>query len=193
MIVLRSRFWTNLLFFLLATVSLTGCRQQTESTLTSYAERVVSALEFDIVEQHHYFTVAGLDGGVPSSEIASTYLVSNAPEEVKDRLRGLYPAGETWLEYSEGELIGEVPIGWAAAHADYVKETIRRKLLSKSRPGLTVDEEHPPEIDLLLICPWYWTFDEDYTTQYSDVIILTKEGILVIEIHKSAWTRCHSP
>ena len=174
MIVLRSRFRINLLFFLLATVSLTACRQQAESTLTSFAERVVSALEIDIVEQHHYFTVAGLDADVPTSEIASTYLVSNVPEEVKDRLRALYPAGETWLEYSEGELIGEVPIGREAAHADYVKETIRRKLLSKSRPGLAVDEEHPPEIDLLLICPWFLESDEDYTTQYSDVIILTK-------------------
>lgn len=192
MIVLRSRLRTILLFLLLATVAFTGCRQQTESILASHAESVVAMLDIDIVEQHHYFTVAGIDGDVPSSEIASTYRLSNASEEVKGRLRAVYPAGETWLEYSEGELIGEVPIGGESAHAEYVKERIGRKLLSRSRPGLTVDEEHPPEIDLLLICPWFWTVDEAYTTQYSDVIILTREGILVIEIHASAWSRCHS-
>lgn len=191
--ILKTWSWFNLFHLFLTAVLLTGCRQRTETILRGYAEEVVLALEFDILHEEHRFMFAPFDADAPTSKITSRYQVFDSPEEIIEKLRGLHQIDEAWLKYDGGQWIGTVPLApMLVTPEEEVRWVIRPMLSSERGPNSISDSENLPDIDYLLICPWIWE-EGGYTIVYADVIVLSEEGTLLIQIHASGWGRCHAP
>ena len=197
--ILRNRFWRNSLFLLLLTGLLAGCIPHTRTILRSRAEDVVSVLDVDIVQEEHRFIFALWNEDAPASYITSTYVVSETPEEVKEKLWALHRAEDGWLAPSKDGWIGEVPLSVTytgrVRSPEEVREDLRSRLLSERVSNiLTLETDHLPEIDFFLICPWLKASSrqpDTYTTLYVNAVVYTNEGKLVIRIHTRGWSRCH--
>ena len=184
----RDRSWVNLLVLLLASVLLAGCFQSTEqreNSLRGFAKDFVTELEIDIVEEQHSIQLSG-QHDVPSSSITSTYVISDAPEDVREKLKALHNAQDFWLAPSQDGWIGDVRLkiieGLGRPKSPSDNEEDFKYYFSRVRES---------GIDFFVICPWMLEADGSYTTIYSDKVILTGEGALIIDLHSRAQERCH--
>ena len=188
MSVLRDRSWVNLLILLLASVLLAGCLQTEEefqNYLRGMARDFVTALEVDVLEEEHSF-LSAIRQDMPSSWITSKYVISDAPEDVRVKLKAFHNAQEFWLAPSKD--------GWSRD----VKLQILNDSGGTMSPAKMEDSletfhslKDDSEIDFFVICPWYVVGAETYATLYSDTVILTEKGTLVIQLHSAAQDRCH--
>ena len=166
--------------------------------LRGQAEDFVSALDVDIVEEEHRFIFVPWNEDAPASYITSTYVVSETPEEVEEKLWALHRAEDGWLAPSKDGWIGEVPltvipVTGRVSNPEEDREDLRSLLLTERDSNiLTLRTDHLPEIDFFLICPWLEGYQPDtYTTLYANVAVLTNEGKLVVRIHTRGWSLCH--
>ena len=187
--VLKSRNWPNWIFLLLVTGLLSSC-YRTETILRDYAEDLVSALDVDIVEEKHKITIALLHADVPASYITSTYVVSDSPEEIKEKLRALHLAEEGWLAPSKDGWIGKIPLDPDAQSPVKFERDHKFLLLARFESGkLTRRMEDLPRIEFFLICPWWGGPRRPdgsvryYKVDYANVVALTDEGKLVSRIY----------
>ncbi len=182
------RSWLNLLVLLLASVLLAGCFQTTEqreNSLRGFAKEFVTALEVDIVEERHGIRLSG-QHDIASSWISSVYIISDAPEEVREKLKALHDARDFWLAPSQDGWVGDVRLNvipglgrpWSPAEKE---EDFKYSFSMVRESG----------IDFFVICPWLIKADRSYTTIYSDTVILTGEGALLVRLHSRARERCH--
>ena len=192
MSVLRERSWLNLLILLLASGLLAGCLQQTEGAenrLKGIARDFVTKLEFDVVKEEHY-VLFGIRHDMPSNWVSSDYVISDAPEDVRERLKAFHDSHDFWLAPSND--------GWTKDIKMQIIDQLGRPL----SPGEVKEDlefyyriadrlKDDSGIDFFVICPWAVVGAETYAIVYSDVVILTEEGTLIIKLHSAAQDRCH--
>ena len=183
---LRDRFGVISLFLLLATALLNGCEQRSEISLRGSAKDFITALDVEIVEEEHDIA-GGLANDEPSSFITSEYVVSDTPEELREKLRAFHLAEDNWLAAGEDGWIGDVQLeviehkGRPTTPAEFEKG-LGFGLLRKRDTG----------VDFLLICPWLKASPlTSYSSLYSDMVLLTEEGTLIILLHDRAQSRCY--
>ena len=189
MSVLAVRSWGNLLLLVLSSVLLAGCVQQKasmESQLRAIARNFVTELEIDVVEEEHFF---GIRNDNPSSSVASYYVISEAPEAVREKLKAFHDAHEFWLAPRND--------GWS--------RDVKLQIIDRGRPLSPAEVEEDLEfayrhterlkddfaINFFVICPWYYVGDETYAIVHSDTVFLTEEGTLVVRLNLRAQARCH--
>lgn len=188
---MKSRSWFKLFLLFLVVSLLSGCRQRTETLLRGYAEDVVSALDLDILHEEHHVTFVPFDADEPSSRITSYYQVSQAPEEIIEKLSAIHHSDKAWSKYDRGQWIGEVPLVTEFSTPEEQKDVFRYYLPSK--PGSNgIGVESRPDMDYLLICPWFGVGENTYSTVYAHAVMLSEDGVLVIVIYLSGWDRCHA-
>ena len=182
------------LVFLLLSVFLAGCNPGAERRLRGYAQEFVTAIDIDIAEEKHKVLIAPIHMDEPTSFIRSEYIVSDTPEEVKEKLRALHLAEKGWLAPSEdgwiGALTGTQVSSLSPRHAtpEQMKEWYESYVLP----------EDDSEIDFFLICPWYESKSPDDGKTYISVslyphyVILNKSGKLRVLIRDTTeWSsRC---
>ena len=177
---MQRRIGLTSLFFLLVSGFLAGCSPGADKRLRGYAQDFVTALEIDIVEEKHKVLIAPIHMDEPTSLIHSEYIVSDTPEEVKEKLRALHLAEKGWLAPSEDGWIGAQVSSLSPRHAtpEYMKELYENYVLP----------EDDSEIDFFLICPWYGSESPDDGKTYISVflyphyVILNKSGKLRVLI-----------
>ena len=183
--VMRKRLWENWIFLVLAAAMLTGCERRTESFLRGAAKEFVTELGVDIEGEEHMYSSA-LANSELSSVIVSEYVVSNSPEEIRGKLQALHLAEDNWIAGGPDGWIGDVQlevIEWKgrpptpAEHKEKAEEF-----------GMFRDLEE--KIDFFIICPWH-KFPGGYATIFSDEVILTTEGRLIITLYYRGQDRCH--
>ena len=155
---LRTQFRKGFLISFLVTGLLAGCGTHpihSEAEMRRHAEEFVSGLEVEILEEDHQTLIIGwFDPGSPTSYINSMYELSNSPEEVKEKLRALYPAGDVWMEYRYGRWLGEAPLDIGLLTPEKSRDyTLSLLIQPKFRAKLRQGGDRLPGIVLLLICP----------------------------------------
>ncbi len=193
---LRAWFRQRFLPFLLAAGLLAACGVHpihSEAEMRRHAEEFVSGLDLEILEEDHQALIIGwFDPGSPTSSMSSLYEFSNNPEEVKEKLRALYPAGDIWLEFRGSEWLGEAPLNIGLLTPEEAKDH-KLDMLAQPKfiPKLRQGSERLQGTSLLLICPWLETKD-GFSLSYADAVALTEEGHLLVQLHASGIDRCHA-
>ena len=187
--------WDFLLLLMAAGLP-TGCGVHpihSEAEMMRHAEEFVSGLDLEVLEEDHQALIIGrFDPGSPTSSMSSLYEFSNSTEEVRDKLRALYPAGDIWLEFRGGEWLGEAPLDIGLLTPEEAKDyTLNMLLQPKFIPKLKQGSERLQGTSLLLICPWLETKD-GFSLIYADAVALTEEGQLWVQLHASGIDRCHA-
>ena len=187
---IKRRGGLTFLVFLLLSVFLAGFNPGAERRLRGYAQEFVTAIDIDIAEEKHKVLIAPIHMDEPTSFIRSEYIVSDTPEEVKEKLRALHLAEKGWLAPSEDGWIGAQVSSLSPRHAtpEYMKEWYESYVLP----------EDDSEIDFFLICPWYESKSPDDGKTYISVslyphyVILNKSGKLRVLIRDTTeWSsRC---
>ena len=183
------RSWLNLLVLLLASVLLAGClltEEELESYFRDMARDFVTELEIDVVAEEHS-ALSAIRHDMPSSWVISRYVISDAPEEVREKLKAFHDAHDYWLAPSQDGWSRDVKLKFLE-HLDGPMTPAEVEKDLEGFPGLKDDSG----IDFFIICPWYVVGAETYSTLYSDTVILTEEGTLIIQLHRRAQERCHA-
>ncbi len=176
----KRRFGLTPLFLLLASGLLAGCPLGAETRLRGYAQEFITALGVDIVEEKHEVLVAPIHIDEPTSFMVSEYIVSDTPEEVKEKLKALHLAEKGWLAPSKNGWIGGRVSSLSPRHA--TPERVKGEL-----GYLLLDGD--PDFDFFLVCPWYRVYnhyDDDgsyyISFLYMNAVALTNSGKLVVRI-----------
>ncbi len=185
---LTVRSWSSLLILLLASGLLAGCLptdEELESYFKPLARDVVTKLEIDVVAEEHS-VLSAIRHDMPSSWVISRYVISDAPEEVREKLKAFHDAHDYWLAPSQDGWSRDVKLEFLE-HLDGPETPAHVEKYLERFPGLKDDSG----IDFFIICPWYVVGAETYSTLYSDSVILTEGGALIIHLHNRAQERCH--
>ena len=193
---LRTRFRKGFLISFLVAGLLAGCGihpKHSEAEMRRHAEKFVSGLEIEVLEEDHQTLIIGwFDPGSPTSIIHSMYELSNSPEEVREKLRALYPAGDVWLEYGDGEWMGEAPLDAGLLTPEKARDSVMYLLLQpRFSAKLKQGRDRLPGIVLLLICPWFES-EGGFAISYTDAVAVTEDGHLLTNLHASGIDRCHA-
>ena len=123
---IKRRGGLTFLVFLLLSVFLAGFNPGAERRLRGYAQEFVTAIDIDIAEEKHKVLIAPIHMDEPTSFIRSEYIVSDTPEEVKEKLRALHLAEKGWLAPSEDGWIGAQVSSLSPQHAtpEYMKRMV---------------------------------------------------------------------
>ncbi len=188
---LKRRIGLTSLFLLLVAGLLVSCSAGAEKRLRGYAQDFITALDVDVVEEKHSVLIALYHIDAPNSRISSEYIVSDAPEEVKEKLMAFHLAEEGWLAPDKNGWIGTKVSSLSQGHPtpEQMKEDLEECYLPERDSG----------VGFFLICPWYRVKDylaDDgsfYTSfLYMNYVVLTTSGKLVVRIRdtKKWYSSC---